>query len=244
MSIQQSTWFISDLHLDMKRPHIVQAFMQFLGEIRGQADSLYILGDLFEYWIGDDIVDTPAGQLVMPLLNGMRQLSDSGTELYFTHGNRDFLIGEQFADMTDCQLLPEKQVIDLQGVPTLVMHGDTLCTDDLEYQELRKMFYNEDLRKQFLALDIPARQVEAARIREASLQKVKEKSEAIMDVNQAAVESAMREAGVTQLIHGHTHRPAIHEFELDGEPAKRIVLGDWYDQVSSLRVSQGQFFLS
>ena len=242
--MQQSTWFISDLHLDAKRPHIVQAFMQFLGEIHGKADSLYVLGDLFEYWIGDDIVDTPAGQIVTPLLGGLRQLADSGTQLYFTHGNRDFLVGERFSEMTGCELLPEKKVIDLYGTPTLVMHGDTLCTDDVEYIELRKMFYDVERRKQFLSLSFEQRVAEADRIRQASQARMKEKSSEIMDVNQQAVELAMQEAGVQQLIHGHTHRPAIHEFELAGQPAKRVVLGDWYEQMSCLQVNADTFKLS
>ena len=242
--MSQRTWFISDLHLDAKRPQMVQAFMQFLGGVNGQADALYILGDLFEYWIGDDIVDSPAGQIVKPLLGGLKQLSDNGTTLYFTHGNRDFLVGERFSEMTGCTLLPEKHIIDLNGTPTLVMHGDTLCTDDVEYQELRKIFYDTERREQFLALGFEDRVAEANRIRQISQEKMQHKSEEIMDVNQQAVEAAMLEAGVTQLIHGHTHRPAIHEFELNGQSAKRVVLGDWYEQVSCLKVSDGQFDLN
>ena len=242
--MSQRTWFISDLHLDAKRPQMVQAFMQFLGSVNGQADALYILGDLFEYWIGDDIVDSPTGQIIKPLLGGLKQLSDNGTKLYFTHGNRDFLVGERFAEMTGCTLLPEKHVIDLNGTPTLLMHGDTLCTDDVEYQELRKIFYNVERREQFLALSFEDRVAEANRIRQISQEKMQHKSEEIMDVNQQAVESVMLEAGVTQLIHGHTHRPAIHEFDLNGQPAKRVVLGDWYEQVSCLKVSDSQFDLS
>ncbi|PWQ92471.1 UDP-2,3-diacylglucosamine diphosphatase [Leucothrix pacifica] len=242
--MSQRTWFISDLHLDAKRPQMVQAFMQFLGQVNEQADALYILGDLFEYWIGDDIVDSPAGQIVKPLLGGLKQLSDNGTELYFTHGNRDFLVGERFAEMTGCTLLPEKQVIDLDGTPTLLMHGDTLCTDDVEYQELRKIFYDTERREQFLALSFDDRVAEANRIRQISQEKMQYKSEEIMDVNQQAVEAVMTEAGVTQLIHGHTHRLAIHEFDLNDQAAKRIVLGDWYEQVSCLKVSDGQLYLS
>ena len=241
---QTSTWFISDLHLDAKRPQMVQAFMQFLGTVPGQASSLYILGDLFEYWIGDDIVDSPSGQLVKPLLAGLKQVSDAGVKLYFTHGNRDFLVGERFTEMTGCELLPEKHIIELDGVPTLLMHGDTLCTDDVEYQELRKMFYDPEQRARFLSLDFDARVAEANHLRKLSGEKMQEKSQKIMDVNQQTVEQVMLEAGVTQLIHGHTHRPNIHDFDLNGEAAKRIVLGDWYEQVSSLKVQNGQFNLS
>ena len=241
---QSSTWFISDLHLDAKRPQMVQAFMRFLGTVPEQASSLYILGDLFEYWIGDDIVDSPSGQLVKPLLAGLKQVSDAGVKLYFTHGNRDFLVGERFTEMTGCELLPEKHIIDLDGVQTLLMHGDTLCTDDVEYQELRKMFYDPDQRARFLSLDFEARVAEANHLRKLSGEKMQEKSQEIMDVNQQTVEKVMLEAGVTQLIHGHTHRPNIHEFDLNGQPAKRIVLGDWYEQVSALKVQNGQFDLS
>ena len=240
---QLSTWFISDLHLDAKRPQMVQAFMQFLGTVPGQASSLYILGDLFEYWIGDDIVDSPAGQLVKPLLAGLKQVSDVGVKLYFTHGNRDFLIGERFTEMTGCKLLSEKHIIDLNGVPTLLMHGDTLCTDDVEYQELRKMFYDPEQRKRFLGLDFEARVAEANHLRQLSGAKMQEKSPEIMDVNQQTVERVMLEAGVHQLIHGHTHRPAMHEFELNNQMAKRIVLGDWYEQVSCLKAQHGELTL-
>ena len=153
-------------------------------------------------------------------------------------------MGERFSEMTGCTLLPEKQVIDLNGTPTLLMHGDTLCTDDVEYQELRKIFYDTERREQFLALGFEDRVAEANRIRQISQEKMQHKSEEIMDVNQQAVDAAMLEAGVTQLIHGHTHRPAIHEFELNGQPAKRVVLGDWYEQVSCLKVSDGQFDLN
>ena len=241
---QLSTWFISDLHLDAKRPQMVQAFMQFLGTVPGQASSLYILGDLFEYWIGDDIVDSPAGQLLKPLLSGLQQVSDAGVKLYFTHGNRDFLIGARFTEMTGCELLPEKHLINLYGVPTLLMHGDTLCTDDVEYQELRKMFYDPEQRARFLSLDFEARVAEANHLRQLSGEKMQEKSQDIMDVNQQTVEQTMLETGVQQLIHGHTHRPAIHEFELNNQAAKRIVLGDWYEQVSCLKVRHGEFDLS
>lgn len=241
---QQSTWFISDLHLDAKRPQMVQAFMQFLDTVPGQASSLYVLGDLFEYWIGDDIVDSPAGQIVKPLLAGLKQVSDAGVKLYFTHGNRDFLVGKRFTEMTGCALLPEKHTIDLDGVPTLLMHGDTLCTDDVEYQELRKMFYDPEQRQRFLALDFDARVAEANHLRQLSAEKMQEKPQEIMDVNQQTVKQAMREVGVQQLIHGHTHRPAIHEFVLDSKDAKRIVLGDWYEQVSCLKVRNGQLDLS
>ncbi|PID45843.1 MAG: UDP-2,3-diacylglucosamine diphosphatase [Proteobacteria bacterium] len=241
--MSQRVWFISDLHLDVKRPHIIQAFVQFLEDTKQQADALYILGDLFEYWIGDDIVDSPAGQLVKPLLAALKQVSDSGIELYFTHGNRDFLVGERFSEMTGCILLPEKHTIDLNGTPTLLMHGDTLCTDDVEYLKLRELFYDVERRQQFLSLSFEERVAEANRLREMSRQKMQYKTQDIMDVNQQAVEQAMTEAGVTQLIHGHTHRRAIHEFELNGQRAKRIVLGDWYEQVSSLKVSEGRLVL-
>ena len=239
-----STWFISDLHLDAKRPEMLQAFMQFLETVPGQASSLYILGDLFEYWIGDDVVDSPIAHLVTPILSGLKQVSDAGVNLYFTRGNRDFLVGERFCQMTGCELLPEQHVIDLDGIPTLLMHGDTLCTDDVDYQALRKMFYDPEQREQLLSLDFEARIAKANHLRQLSAEKMKEKAPEIMDVNQQTVEQVMLDAGVTQLIHGHTHRLAIHEFLLDGQPAKRIVLGDWYDEVSMLKAQNGELSLS
>lgn len=231
-----TTWFISDLHLEPARPASTQLFFKFLQHIRGQAEALYILGDLFEYWIGDDFLQTPQGQVVLPILQALKQVAEQGTPIYVQHGNRDFLLAEQFAQLSAGTLLAEQEIIDLYGQPTLIMHGDLLCTDDVEYQKARVLFRSSQWQKQILAKSIPERLQYAQSLRVQSQQSAEAKQEEILDANQAAIEEVLRVAKVTQLIHGHTHRPAIHEFMLDGKPAKRIVLGDWYQQGSFLRV--------
>ncbi|MEZ5478299.1 MAG: UDP-2,3-diacylglucosamine diphosphatase [Thiolinea sp.] len=153
------------------------------------------------------------------------------------HGNRDFLIGERFAESSGCTLLPEQQVVDVYGTPTLIMHGDTLCTDDVAYQQARKLFRDPDWQAEVMTWSIPQRLERAKQLRLLSQQDTQNKAEAIMDVNQQTVEQVMRQAGVRHLIHGHTHRPAIHDFQLDQQAAQRIVLGDWYQRGNTLRVT-------
>jgi len=225
-----TTLFISDLHLSEQRPSIGEAFIGFLeGEAR-EAEALYILGDLFEAWLGDDMVLPAYAQAI----EAMHRLADAGVPLYVMHGNRDFLLGEAFTAMSGATLLAEPHVVDLYGTPTLLLHGDTLCTDDVEYQRFRTMVRNPDWQADVLAKSPEERLALARQFREMSMSEMAGKSEAIMDVNAEAVASAFREAGVRQMIHGHTHRPAIHDLELDGQPARRIVLGDWYEQGSVL----------
>lgn len=231
-----TTWFISDLHLEPARPASTHLLFEFLQHIRGQAEALYILGDLFEYWIGDDFLATPEGQRVLPILQAFRQVAASGTPIYLQHGNRDFLLAEQFAELSSMTLLPEQKTIDLYGQSTLIMHGDLLCTDDIDYQKARVLFRSPQWQQQILAKSIPERLQYAQSLRMQSQQTAQTKQEDILDANQTAIEAAMRTAQVTQLIHGHTHRPAIHEFNLEGQSAKRIVLGDWYQQGSFLRI--------
>ena len=232
------TLFISDLHLDAKRPRIVALFLRFLAQEAPRADALYILGDLFEYWIGDDMLTHPAtAAQLAPLADALAALSAQGLPVHFQHGNRDFLIGEDFARRCGVKLLPEAVVVDLYGTPTLIMHGDTLCTDDVAYQELRGMLRNAQWQQQFLALPFEERVRQAQALRERSAQAMEDKQEYIMDVNAEAVQQALRTHGVTRLVHGHTHRPAVHELSVDGVPAQRIVLGDWYEQGSLLRCS-------
>ena len=224
-----ATLFISDLHLDDRRPDATTAFLAFLERDAPGADALYILGDLFEYWLGDD-APTPVGQAVAPAL---RHLADSGVPIAFTHGNRDFLLGERYAEAAGMSLLPEEHVVDLYGAPTLLLHGDTLCTDDVEYQRVRQMLRNPDWQAQFLE-KTPEERVEVAlQAREMSAEHKDGVSMEIMDVNQGAVDEALARHGVRHMIHGHTHRPAVHE----AEHHQRIVLGDWYDQGSVLTVS-------
>jgi UDP-2,3-diacylglucosamine hydrolase len=225
-----STLFISDLHLDETRPQIVKLFLRFLADDACGADALYILGDLFESWIGDDDDAALAGRVAQ----GLRALRDSGTPVYFMHGNRDFLLGENYAARAGVTLLAEPTVIDLGGERTLLMHGDTLCTDDVEYQKFRTLVRNPQWQQQFLAKPLAERHAFAAQARGESRKQTAMKAAEIMDVNQAAVESAMRAHSVRRLIHGHTHRPATHRFDLDGTSAERIVLGDWYEQSSVL----------
>ena len=230
------TLFISDLHLSDERPEITALFSLFLQNDAARARALYILGDLFEVWLGDDAV-LPAYQ---PVLDGLRALTASGVPVYVMHGNRDFLIGERFVELSGCRLLEDPTVIELDGKRTLLMHGDTLCTDDAEYQRFRTQVRNPDTQRQFLALPINERIAVAKHYRQESRERSRSKTEEIMDVNQGAVMDIMRRHGVYQLIHGHTHRPAVHSFALDNHSAQRIVLGDWYEQASILRCSLGK----
>lgn len=226
--------FISDLHLDPARPHITELFRDFLaGEARG-AKALYVLGDLFEAWVGDDDDGELAGQVA----DALAGLAGAGVPVHLMHGNRDFLIGATYAARCGATLLADPSVEIIGGEPTLLMHGDTLCTDDREYQRFRARVRAPEWQEEFLALPLDERRDIARRMRDASREHTAGAPEAIMDVNQDAVKAAMREHGVRRLIHGHTHRPAIHALDLDGEPAERIVLGDWYEQGSVLRCDE------
>lgn len=233
------TLFISDLHLDSARPRITELFLQFLEHEARQAETLYILGDFFEAWIGDDDPDPHHARV----MDGLSALTETGVPVYFMHGNRDFLIGNGFAQRTGCRLLEDPTVIELNGTSTLLMHGDTLCTDDTEYQQFRAMVREPAWQRSFLAKPLAERRAFAARARSESKSRTRGKSEYIMDVNQQAVERAMLEHGVTRLIHGHTHRPAIHPFQAGGKSLTRIVLGDWYEQKSLLRIDSERILL-
>jgi UDP-2,3-diacylglucosamine hydrolase len=222
--------FISDLHLDPARPAITGLLLNFLEQPARQAEALYILGDLFEAWIGDDDAAEP-GQTVAAAL---RALTDSGVPAYFLHGNRDFLLGARFAAASGIQLLPESVIIQLAGEPVLLLHGDTLCIDDVEYQAFRAQVRHPAWQAQILALPLAQRRALAGQLRETSRQAAQQKAADITDVNPAEVERVMRAQGVQHLIHGHTHRPAIHEWLLDGQPARRAVLGDWQEQQGSV----------
>lgn len=229
-----ATLFIADLHLDDSRPHITQLFEQFLAsEEARSADALYILGDLVEAWVGDD----DDAELPKRIAHATRTLRDAGVPVYFMVGNRDFLLGEDFAQRAGFTLLEDGTVHTLYGRPTLLMHGDVLCTDDVAYQTVRKQVRNPEWMAQVLAMPLPARRAFAAKAREDSRAHTGSTMETIMDVNADAVAQAMRQAGVTRLIHGHTHRPAVHRLDLDGHPVERIVLGDWYEHGSVLRIT-------
>jgi len=226
------TLFISDLHLCKERPEVIDLFIRFLETDARAAKALYILGDLFEYWIGDEAVAYPEYQ---PVIQAMHELADQGTQLYVMHGNRDFLMGEEFARASGCHLIQDPTIIDLYGNTTLLMHGDTLGTDDVPYLEFRKMVRSPEWQTQFLAKSVAEREQISQSYREQSKAAMADKKPEIMDANQGAVEQQMRQHKVHHLIHGHTHRPDMHNFMLDGEPAERIVLGDWYEQGSVLR---------
>ncbi|HHJ79995.1 MAG TPA: UDP-2,3-diacylglucosamine diphosphatase [Candidatus Tenderia electrophaga] len=222
--------FIADIHLGNEHPEISQRFVEFLQQQAVAAEALYILGDLFEVWIGDDAVQ-PEHQAAIAAL---KQLTDAGTPVYVMHGNRDFLLGQQFEALSGCQLIKDPLLIDLYGTPTLLMHGDSLCTDDHDYMQMRQQLRSSAWQQPFLAASAEQRLQTAQQYRDKSRQHSQKKSDEIMDVNADAVIEIMAEHGVTQLIHGHTHRPAVHELRIDTQTAKRIVLGDWYSQNSSL----------
>jgi UDP-2,3-diacylglucosamine hydrolase len=227
-----TTLFISDLHLHKSRPEITELFLDFLAREAVHADALYILGDLFEYWIGDDMIRQNDYQSTVA---GLRDLSDSGVVIYVMHGNRDFLMGNVFEQATGCRLLNDPSLIDLYGKTVLVMHGDTLCTDDTEYMTFRAVVRDEKWRREFLDKSMKQRDEIFHSYRKISKAATAQKEPEIMDVNQHAVESIMQSHDVHHMIHGHTHRPGEHVFELDGRSARRMVLGDWFNQGSVLR---------
>jgi UDP-2,3-diacylglucosamine hydrolase len=226
-----TTLFISDLHLCDERPRGNEIFVEFLRSDASGAAALYILGDLLEYWIGDDTLDRHPPVFMA----AMRALSDSGVPVFVMHGNRDFLLGTRFAAACGCTLIADPTLITLGETRTLLMHGDTLCTDDVAYQTFRRQVRDPRWQQQFLALPWEQRVSTAKSVRAESQLQTAAKADYITDVNADAVRLAMRAAGVSQLIHGHTHRQAIHSFDLDGAAARRIVLGDWYEHGSVLK---------
>lgn len=236
-SLYKPDLFISDLHLCASRPHITAAFLSFLQTIAIQANALYILGDLFEYWAGDD--DFEDHQLIV---NAFRALADFGVKIYFMHGNRDFLISQQFCDAAKTTLLDDPILIDLQGVRTLLSHGDHLCTDDIDYQAFRLQVRDPQWQNNFLNQSLQSRKKQIETIRLQSEQEKSQKSMLIMDVNQQAVNQLLRKTQYPEiLIHGHTHRPDQHQIQLDGHTITRWVLGDWYEQGSYLRRDETGF---
>ena len=231
-----STLFISDLHLEETRPDITGAFLRFLDEKTPGTERLYILGDFFEAWIGDD-ERTPLQEQVA---SALKAVCDRGTEIFLMHGNRDFLIGEDYCQRAGATLLDDPTVIDLYGTPTLLMHGDSLCTADEEYQKFRANMRNPQMQKMMLARPLEDRQKMARQLRDMSMTKNQGKAEAIMDVTPEEVVREMEAHGVQRMIHGHTHRPAIHDLTANGQPAKRIVLGDWDQNIWWLTAEPGK----
>ena len=233
------TLFISDLHLDAERPEGIARFLRFLERESPTAEALYILGDLFEAWIGDDATDAE----FKPVIDALADLKRRDVPCYFMHGNRDFLIGKRFAAATGCRLLGDYEVIEVAGERVLLTHGDLLCTDDKPYMALRAVVREPAWQSDFLEKPIDERRAFADDLRDKSRAAVAEKPPEIMDVNQQTVESVMRDYGINLLLHGHTHRPGIHRFVLDGSSATRIVLGAWYEQGSAVRWNADGFRL-
>ena len=232
-----ATLFISDLHLSGERPAINRRFFAFLREQASRAAVLYVLGDLFEYWIGDEELDAPDGDpLARKVAEAFGALSRGGVGVRLMHGNRDFLIGKRFCEVSGARLLQDPSVEKIGGARTLLMHGDTLCTDDVDYQAWRKVARSREWQREFLAQSLPERRKALQALREKSKEVVGAKPAEIMDVNDGAVREALRAHSLTRLVHGHTHRPARHELEVDGRRCERWVLPDWYERGGYLAI--------
>jgi UDP-2,3-diacylglucosamine hydrolase len=228
--------FVSDLHLSEERAQANEQFMDFVEGRARAAAALYILGDFFEYWIGDDDLDAPFNAVIAGLL---RNLTASGVPVYVMHGNRDFLIGEQFCRATGAVLLPDPTVMDIEGEKTLLAHGDTLCTDDHDYQAWRRVARSAQWQGEFLAKPRDERRSIVLGLREKSKAVIQAKAADIMDVNEGAVVHALRSHGVRRLVHGHTHRPGRHAHAVDGRACERWVLPDWYATGGYLEIGPG-----
>ncbi len=231
--------FVSDVHLDTTAADATQQFLTFLREQAAGAEALYILGDLFEAWVGDDD-EEPGNRRVCAAL---RELTEAGVACFALHGNRDFLLGPGFSARSGCRVLTDPISLELAGERVLLTHGDALCTDDHSYQELRSIVRDPAWQQRFLALPRAHRELLADEARAGSRRHTARTVPDIMDVNPAAVVAAFRAAGVSRIIHGHTHRPGVHRLEVDGRPAQRIVLGAWYEQGSFLRYERGEYEL-
>lgn len=231
--------FVSDVHLDTQAPQATAQFLAFLRDQAARAQALYILGDLFEAWVGDDDRDPQKAQVTAAL----GDLRDAGIPCFVLHGNRDFLLGKTFCERSGCVLLNDPVVAQFDREPVLLTHGDALCTDDHSYQELRSTVRDPGWQRRFLALPRARRELLADEARAGSKRHTARTVPVIMDVNQDAVAAAFRAAGVRRMVHGHTHRPAVHDLEVDGVPVQRIVLGAWYEQGSYLKYEAGRYQL-
>ena len=233
------TLFISDLHLASERPATSERFFRFLSDEAAGAQLLCVLGDLFEYWIGDDELDASDGDpLARESARALRKLTRAGVPVRLMHGNRDFLLGRGFIAASGIELLQDPTVLQVAGIATLLMHGDTLCTDDHDYQAWRRTARSEAWRREFLGTPLAERRAQILQLREKSRQVIAAKPAEIMDVNEAAVQEAFRSHGVRRLIHGHTHRSAVHEIEVNGSRCERWVLPDWYGGGGYLAVDE------
>ena len=231
---------ISDLHLEQERPDISRAFLHFLESRAREAEALYILGDFFEVWIGDDAISP----FQRSIAQALRQLSDNGTRIYLMHGNRDFMIGQAFCREAGCTLLRDPSLVELGGEKVLLMHGDSLCTQDEAYMRLRRWLRNPLSLLILRNLPLAARRKLARKLRNESRAQTRMKASDIVDVTPAEVPRIMAAHGVRTLIHGHTHRPAIHSLQVAGQPARRIVLGDWDSQGWALQVDEQNWQLA
>jgi len=231
--------FVSDVHLDASAPEAIEQFLDFLAAHAAKAEALYILGDLFETWVGDDDADPAKARVIRAL----RELNAGGVAVFIIHGNRDFLLGQDFCRRTGCTLLEDPTLVELDGESVLLTHGDALCTDDHAYQALRSSVRTPEWQRRFLALPLAARERLAHQARAGSQAHTARVVKEIMDVNPEAVATSFRALSVRRMIHGHTHRPAVHDTLIDGAGAQRIVLGAWYEQGSYLWYEHGRFEL-
>lgn len=229
-------YFISDLHLEENTPKIGQIFLNFLQSISHKSNKLYILGDFFESWIGDDDL-TSFNQMIIDALS---KANAAGLSIYFMHGNRDFLIGRKFLKSTGCTPLPDEYVVNLEGTPTLLMHGDTLCTLDTKYLKFRKKARSWWYKFLVSLKSLNARRAIAAKMRAKSKEYTRSTASYIMDVTQSEVELRMHHHSVQHLIHGHTHKQSVHHFELNQKPATRTVLGAWHENGNALKFDEGK----
>lgn len=235
---QPHSLFISDLHLCASRPAITEAFLNFLKTEAKQAEKLFILGDLFEYWAGDDDLNHPDHQNIIQALKALSQ----NTAIYFIHGNRDFLIGHAFAEATGATILADPSALNLYGHRVLLSHGDALCTDDVEYQAFKKLIRSQDWQTKFLDQPLSQRKAKIEELRKKSEEEKSGKPYKIMDINAEALSKLLKAFNYPAIfIHGHTHRPNVHNLHLDGKDCTRIVLGDWYEQGSCLRLDDSGF---
>lgn len=240
MTLHKHTLFIADLHLDAADPARCELACRFFSDAAG-VSRLYILGDFVEYWLGDDM-GNPA---LSPVFDALRELASSGTSIHLMHGNRDFLLGHAFAESIGATLHSD-DVIEFpsDAGSALLLHGDTLCTDDVDYQKLRALLRSEPWQSQFLSLTPEERLREAQKLRDASKEALSAKDAGIMDVNEEEVQNLFRSSGKTLIIHGHTHRPAEHTVEIDGAACRRLVLGDWKpDHAQVVRFDGAHFTL-
>ncbi len=232
--------FISDLHLSAERPSSISLFCDFMQKSGCQLEEIYILGDLFDYWVGDDGTEALG---FTPVEQALKQTTDSGTKIFFIAGNRDFLVGRAFSGRTGVKIIEDKTVLELYGQRVMIAHGDQFCTDDIAYMKAREHFLNPDWQQAVLQTSIEDRIKEAMNMRTESEHIKSAKTEEIMDVNPAEIVRIFKECDLDLMIHGHTHRPYVHQLEIDGKTCRRYVLGEWKQERSVIYANQGKYYL-